>query len=220
MITFKNDNDVIVYALEKIIEYARKNQYIFVAQCVWWLASIIGLESGLVTHINSLRVRAEVYEAPSVTCSNPGVIHPDRLFQVQDSISNQEEKKNQELSELESEPEITSEDNLHNSILDNSEEFLRQSAFKRKMVARRNLQISRKLIKELHRIEKHKQKPRKNWKDQTEGIEASELKRRNQADECECCAWPKDRKGGHNTTDCFRWKRLEKGTVPLPKRKN
>jgi hypothetical protein len=43
-ITFANDNDVIVYALEKIISYTRKSQQIFVAQCMWWLASIIGLE--------------------------------------------------------------------------------------------------------------------------------------------------------------------------------
>jgi hypothetical protein len=45
-ITFENDNDVIIYALEKIISYARRTQQIFVAQCVWWLASIIGLEQG------------------------------------------------------------------------------------------------------------------------------------------------------------------------------
>jgi len=47
-ISFVNDNDIIVYALERIIDYARKNQYIFIAQGVWWIASTIGLESGLV----------------------------------------------------------------------------------------------------------------------------------------------------------------------------
>jgi hypothetical protein len=41
-ITFDNNKDVIIYALQKIISYARNNQYIFVAQHVWWLASIIG----------------------------------------------------------------------------------------------------------------------------------------------------------------------------------
>jgi hypothetical protein len=35
-ISLKNDNDVIVYALEKIISHARKTQQIVVAQCVWW----------------------------------------------------------------------------------------------------------------------------------------------------------------------------------------
>jgi hypothetical protein len=53
-ITFENDNDVIIYALEKIISHARRIQHIFVAQCVWWLASVIGLEVGLIIHINQL----------------------------------------------------------------------------------------------------------------------------------------------------------------------
>jgi hypothetical protein len=58
IITFQNDNDVIVYALEKIISYARNNQYIFLAQSVWWISSIIGLHEGLVIHINNLRKRS------------------------------------------------------------------------------------------------------------------------------------------------------------------
>jgi hypothetical protein len=56
-ITFENDNDVIVYALEMITYYARNNQYIFLAQSVWWISSIIGLQSELVTHIDNLRRR-------------------------------------------------------------------------------------------------------------------------------------------------------------------
>jgi len=55
-ITFENDSDVIVYALEKIISYARKSQQIFVAQCVWWLASVIGLELGLIAHIDNIQL--------------------------------------------------------------------------------------------------------------------------------------------------------------------
>ena len=58
-VTFENDNDVIAYALEKIICYARDNHYIFVAQSVWWLASVIGLSEGLATHIDNLRIRFE-----------------------------------------------------------------------------------------------------------------------------------------------------------------
>ena len=56
-ITFENDSDVIVYALEKIISFARDNQYLFVANCVWWISAIIGLETGLVTHIENLEAR-------------------------------------------------------------------------------------------------------------------------------------------------------------------
>jgi hypothetical protein len=53
-ITFENDSDVIVYALEKIISFARENQYLFVANCAWWIAGVIGLDSGLIAHINNL----------------------------------------------------------------------------------------------------------------------------------------------------------------------
>jgi hypothetical protein len=59
-VTFDNDNDLIVYALEKIISYARQSQQIFVAQCVWCLASIIGLEQGLVNYIDNIQSRNEV----------------------------------------------------------------------------------------------------------------------------------------------------------------
>jgi len=59
-ITFENDNDSIVYSLEKIIAYARWTQQMFVAHCVWWLASVIGLEQGLIAHIDNLRIRSEV----------------------------------------------------------------------------------------------------------------------------------------------------------------
>jgi len=56
-ITFENDSDVIVYALEKIISFARENQFLLVANCVWWISEIIGLELGLVAHIDNLEER-------------------------------------------------------------------------------------------------------------------------------------------------------------------
>ena len=40
----ENDNDIIVYGFETIIAFAWNNQFIFFAHCVWWLASITGLE--------------------------------------------------------------------------------------------------------------------------------------------------------------------------------
>jgi hypothetical protein len=57
IITFENDNNVIVYALEKVISYARDNQYIFLAQSVWRISSIIGLQQELITLIDHLRRR-------------------------------------------------------------------------------------------------------------------------------------------------------------------
>jgi hypothetical protein len=51
-ITFENENDIIIYALEKIISYARVNHYIFLAQSIWWISSLIGLQQRLVIHID------------------------------------------------------------------------------------------------------------------------------------------------------------------------
>jgi len=76
-ITFENENDIIVYALEKIICYARDNRYLFVAQSVWWLASIIGLTEGLPTHIDNLRIQFE---------ANHLIAEEDQLYSKKDSI--------------------------------------------------------------------------------------------------------------------------------------
>jgi hypothetical protein len=54
-ITFENDNKVIIYALEMIISYAQNHEYIFVAQSVWWITLIVGLQEDLVNHIDNLK---------------------------------------------------------------------------------------------------------------------------------------------------------------------
>jgi len=82
-ISFENDNDVIVYPLEKIIYYARRTQQIFVAQCVWWLASIIGLEQGLTIHIDNLQKRQNILIPTEEETETVGhQIHPDQVAQV------------------------------------------------------------------------------------------------------------------------------------------
>jgi len=58
--TFENDNEVIVYALETNISYAADTQYIFLAQRIWWISSMIGLQQGLIVHIDILRIRSEI----------------------------------------------------------------------------------------------------------------------------------------------------------------
>jgi len=75
-ITFENDNDVIVYALEKVIAHARRTSQIFVAQCVWWLASIIGLELGLVTYIDNIQSRINVSVVPENIPRNDKTVSP------------------------------------------------------------------------------------------------------------------------------------------------
>jgi hypothetical protein len=58
-ITFENDNDIIVYPSERILSYASDNQYIFLVQSIWWISSIIGLQQGLILHIDNLRNRSD-----------------------------------------------------------------------------------------------------------------------------------------------------------------
>jgi hypothetical protein len=66
-ITFENDNDIIIYALEKVISHARRTQQIFMAQCGWWLASIIGLHQCLVKYIVNTQSRIKVTVTSEVT---------------------------------------------------------------------------------------------------------------------------------------------------------
>jgi hypothetical protein len=63
-VIFENDNDVIVYVLENVIFHAKRTQQIFVAQCMWWLASIIGLERELINYIDKLQSRVNVTVIP------------------------------------------------------------------------------------------------------------------------------------------------------------
>jgi hypothetical protein len=48
-------------------------------QCVWWLASVLGLEPGVVAHIDILQNRGT-----KATSGTYGV-QPERIHQVQDS---------------------------------------------------------------------------------------------------------------------------------------
>jgi hypothetical protein len=66
-ITFENDSDVIVYALEKIVSFARENQYLFVANCAWWIAGIIGLDSGLTIFIDRLELQKRAYQPREIS---------------------------------------------------------------------------------------------------------------------------------------------------------
>jgi hypothetical protein len=88
-----------MYALGRIYEYARKNQYILIPQYVWGLDSVMELESALVKHIDTLHIQEEVYQAHSETCSIPEIIHPDRVFQLGKFTSHLEEPISLELSQ-------------------------------------------------------------------------------------------------------------------------
>jgi len=72
-LSFESDRDIIVYTLEKIIAFAQSNQNIFLAQIVWWISSVIGLQSSLVIYINNLRAKSELVSVPTdVAVTTPG----------------------------------------------------------------------------------------------------------------------------------------------------
>jgi len=199
-VTFENDNNIIVYALEKIISYARYNKYIFVAQCVWWLSNIIGLEQGLLNHIDNLQSQVEVFQAPENTPTGAQIINPPRLH-----IINKYESRN-------------SESDKQDRILKDCEEFLRSSrAAKRKIDKNSGKQKKESPVSK--QVTRHSKvvRTRTSSKPTTEGIDRTEIDRRKAAGECLRCAWPGDRKGAHQIKTCHREIRLEKGTATTKK---
>jgi hypothetical protein len=99
-ISFEKENDILVYALEKIFSFARENRYIFQAQSVWWISSIIRQQQGLIDHIHNLHKRKEalskalnpelrdVSSTPRDLQQDPRYndtlnIHPDRIPQIE-----------------------------------------------------------------------------------------------------------------------------------------
>jgi len=149
-ITFENENDIIVYALEKIICYARDNRYIFVAQSIWWIASIIGLSEGLAAHIDNLRIRFEashlISEEDQLSSGKDllnklpkrcdieiqeGHIHPDRVFQVGEAIEDLEDNN----SRPESDRAI--------SIIQRTNRFIGQSKKERQALKQKPCVLSR-----------------------------------------------------------------------------
>lgn len=139
-------------------------------------------------------------------------IHPDRVGRIQASDNSYIDSGREWIT--------TTETDIHNEVIENCELFLlEQSKQERKALGRKNRQASR-VIKRQSNKEANKavNKAARSFKNQTEGIDGSELRRRMAAGECQRCAWPRDRKGIHKTLDCFRWKRLEKGTATFPKK--
>jgi hypothetical protein len=219
-ITFESDQDIIVYALEKIISFARDNSYIFLAQSVWWISSIIGLQQGLVIHIDNLKIRKDLTRSNQKGLSDEqrkvqeiseeGEIigprlHPSRLKRLQELDNDYSDSEGDSIS--------TTETDIHNEVIDNCEISLEQSKQERKAIGRLTRQASRVVKRKAN-----KKKSIKTFGTQTEGIDGTELRRRAAAGECQRCAWPRDRKGSHKTINCFRWKRLEKGTAPFPRK--
>jgi hypothetical protein len=72
-ITFECDSDVFIYALEKIVSFARENTDLFVANCVWWTAAVIGLDTELIIYIDNVEARERISNYQTVS-ETPGDI--------------------------------------------------------------------------------------------------------------------------------------------------
>jgi len=202
-ITFTDDKDVIVYALEKVISYARGSQQIFVAQCVWWLASIIGLEQGLITYIDNLQSRIKESIIPK-------------------------ESETEDRETVSPDPRDIQEEDRQDKVLRECEEYLRDSRQQRKIAAlKASGRTSTGLINptsDTKRVLKRKGRgqsrlTRNDKESRVVGIDKDELRRRRLAGECLRCAWPSDRKGHHQVVNCRRPIKLDKGTTSFPENK-
>jgi hypothetical protein len=203
-VTFENDNEVIFYALEMIISFARNSQQIFVAQCVWWLASIIGLEDALVNHIDTLHGQTTVRKEHTAK-------------EVSDPVI-------QNTPEIQGTKVLEPKEDHRDKILKECEEYLRDSRRLRRIATLKSkgktstgrinpTPISKKT---LSRKDKRQRKPVENL-NKLEGISETEIQRRKGEAECLRCAWPSDRKGAHRVVDCRRPIKLEIGTACYPK---
>jgi len=146
VLTFACDNDVIVYPFKKIISYARKNQYIFVAQSIWWISSVIGLTEELITYIDNLsswelvgKSVKDQLEMEGITGSESvqdrtsivagsGHIHPDRISQV-DNITNGDSSIEHSDSEL----------GRASQVIKETEEFINKYRMKERILSKERL---------------------------------------------------------------------------------
>jgi len=219
-ITFENDNDVIIYALEKIISYARRTQQIFVAQCIWWLVSLIGLEKGLVIYIDNLNGRTVDTAEP---LPEQDFIPERRIATEKKSSVPQEVKVPREVS---STPRDLEEDQRIDTTLKECEEYLRDSRRLRKIAALKATgrtltglinptPISKKQLRKKDRVNRNRSNPKISHP-KTEGIDEAEIRRRKREGECLRCAWPLARKGSHRVADCRRPIKLDTGSALFP----
>ena len=46
-ITFENESDILVWTFAKLIVTFQQHQYLFAAQCMWWIAALVQLDPAL-----------------------------------------------------------------------------------------------------------------------------------------------------------------------------
>jgi len=204
-ITFENDNDVIIYALEKILSFSKKHQYLFVAQCILWISTVIGLERGLTINIDNLE-RRQVLRMGSSENNSVNIDYDQSTVSAEDL--SEAETVRRVISDNEGSHSTNSTPSKQGQILKESRQELRKSQRLRDLAV---LNLTRKLHSE-KKISKTTQKDTVQFP-KTEGISKEEITRRKKSGECLHCAWPGDIKGSHRVMGCIQLIRLEKGTA-------
>jgi len=229
-VTFENNNDIIVYALECVVAHATRTQQIFVAPCVWWLASSIGLEQELVSHIDKLQGISDMIRPQDERDTNKPQDERD-TNKPQDERDTNKPQDERDTNNPQHERDTNKpQDEMNTTMLqdgrDCTQQYLRESKRLREIAA---LKVSGHTatgrINPLGRFEKSSRRARRIPKDvainsKTEGINVKEISRTKAAGECLRCAWPSDRKGNHRVKDCKRKIKLDKGTALFPGNKD
>jgi len=139
---------------------------------VWWLATCIRLEQGLINHIDNLPSRTRAIEESGVRHSGCNDIHPEHRYDIDssdhsDSASNKEDR-----------------------ILKDCEEFLLTSKASRKKIcnaSRKQKSLATERKSRSYKVVKTGIKTETRYP-QTEGISQTELDRWKTAQKCLCCA--------------------------------
>jgi len=73
-ITFEKDKNIILFDFEQATSWCNPHQYIFPAECVWWQASLLGLQQGLIIHIDNLSTQAKISTSASPIIDAPTTV--------------------------------------------------------------------------------------------------------------------------------------------------
>jgi len=180
-ITLENFNDVILFRLENVLSYTRRIEQIFVAQCVWWLLSVITLEQRLINYFNNQQSRFEKsiqheksihYESSVPSSPESSDPEPDRQYMVLQECNMylQDSRRLRYIAKLKATSTTTTGRCNHSNTA------------------------------------KKKVNAVKIWKDFsfTWGIEPSEIERMKVSGECLRCAWHQDLKGSQRVKNSLR----------------
>ena len=226
-VTFESDNEVIIYSLEKIISHARETQYIFLAQSIWWIASIFGNMEGLVTYIDNRQLRFEASQVPIQREATPKATNLGRWEVSAIPRDIQEDprprnKTNRFCSNTWSEASDTKDFNTNgqDNVLWDCEEFIKTSRQQQRIALKKtNDKTTSRCINPLMVSKRALRTKKEKSHKETEGISATEIESRKAEGDCLHGAWPSDTKGAHWVKDCWRPIKFNHGTASFAVRK-